>query len=355
MTQFEAGPDELETGVALTKAINEVLEEDKLPSCFLPGTRIQFAWDSTSLGWFKDCPRKYQYHMLEGWRSKAESVNLTFGIFYHKALERWDRLTSDLDQVSKDTQAVLKQRALMEVVRQTLIDTAGWDSGETAKNRENLIRSIVWYLDEFSTDPLKTVVLENGKPAVELSFRMELDWGPQTPKDNWQEVPLKEGVAQNFAESQPYVLCGHLDRIVEFSGGTYVTDRKTTGSTIGSYYFERFDLDNQMSLYTIAANVVFHTPVKGVIIDGAQIAVGFTRFARGLTYRTPAQSDEWLGDLRHWFSQAEAFATRGYWPMNERSCMLCSFKKVCSKDPAVRQQFLESDFERRPWNPLEVR
>ncbi|HEX4500600.1 MAG TPA: PD-(D/E)XK nuclease family protein [Scandinavium sp.] len=287
---------------------------------------IQFAWDSTSLGWLKDCPRKYFYHQIEGWRAKSENVALTFGQFYHQALELWDRLLID---------GVDKTHALREVIGITLVNSYGWNSDDTKRNRETLIRSIVWYLDEFATDPLKTVTLENGKPAVELSFRMELDWGPPG--------------------GPPYLLCGHLDRIVEFGGGQYVTDRKTTSHTIGSDYFGRFDLDNQMSLYTIAANVVFHTPVKGIIIDGAQIAVGFTRFARGMTYRTPAQTQEWLNDLIFWLRQAETYAAANYWPMNERSCMLCSFKRVCSQDPSVRQMFLESDFERRPWNPLEIR
>jgi hypothetical protein len=296
------------------------------PSPYLNG--LQYAWDSTSLGWLKDCPRKYQLAQREGWRSKARATALTFGLYYHKALELFDRLTISI--------GMPREEALIEVVRQTLIETNGWVSDETARTREHLIRSIVWYIDEFATDPLKTVILQNGKPAVELSFQMNLDWGP-------------------LGSNQPYVLCGHIDRIVDFSGGLYVTDRKTTGSTVGSYYFERFDLDNQMSLYTVAAGVVFHTPVKGVIVDAAQIAVGFTRFARGMTYRTPAQSNEWLKDLTFWLLQAERYAEADYWPMNESSCMLCPFKKVCAKDPDVRPTILASDFVQQPWNPLKVR
>src|ERR1017187_3553083 len=60
-------------------------------SPFLPGTKIQFAFDSTSLGWLKTCPRLYQYSMIEGWRSRGQSVHLDFGQFYHHALELYDR------------------------------------------------------------------------------------------------------------------------------------------------------------------------------------------------------------------------------------------------------------------------
>jgi hypothetical protein len=145
---------------------------------------------------------------------------------------------------------------------------------------------------------------------------------------------------------------------VEFSGGFYVMDRKTTGSTLGGYYFDGFNPDNQMSLYSLAGRCVYNTPVRGVILDAAQVAVGFTRFDRGFTYRTEAQLNEWLRDLGYWLDQAERYAADEYWPMNDKSCHNyggCPFRGVCSKDPAVRESFLESDFERRPWNPLEVR
>jgi hypothetical protein len=61
------------------------------PSPFIEGTRLQFAWDSTSLGYLKECPRKYYYTMIEGWRGRGESVHLRFGQEYHAALEHYDR------------------------------------------------------------------------------------------------------------------------------------------------------------------------------------------------------------------------------------------------------------------------
>lgn len=113
-----------------------------------------------------------------------------------------------------------------------------------------------------------------------------------------------------------------------------------------------------MSLYSIAAKVVFNTPVKGVIIDAAQIAVGFTEFGRGMTYRTDEQSEEWLRDVKIWIDLAKGYAEAGYWPQNDTACDKyggCTFRKVCSKSPQVRDIFLNSDFVKRPWNPLSVR
>jgi hypothetical protein len=337
-------------------------------SPFFAKTSLQWAWDSTSLSLLKECPRKYQYVMVEGWRAKGESVHLRFGGLYHSALEQYDKLRAE---------GAEHDEALERVVHDALIDTwedeapkcvnghdlciAGpdekcpycersgrpWDSGHNLKNRHTLIRTIVWYLEAFRDDAAKTVILADGKPAVELSFRMELDEWP-TGQDGWRWLQ----------EEHPYTLCGHLDRLVEYAGGYYVMDRKTTGSTLGGYYFDGFNPDNQMTLYTLAGRIIFNTPVRGVIIDAAQIAVGFSRFDRGITYRTEDQLNEWMHDLGYWFSAAARFAERDYWPMNDKACNNyggCQFRKICSKASQVRQGWLESDFERRPWNPLVTR
>jgi hypothetical protein len=359
--------------------INKLEDPAALPeplSPFLPGTNIQFAWDSTSLGWLKTCPRLYQYSMIDGWRARGDSVHLKFGQLYHSGLERYDRLRSS----GQDHEYSLRDVVLWcmvatwereECTHQSRVNDAGdcsdcmntgyigpgkpWESGHNLKTRETLIRSVIWYLEQFGpNDTCETVQLASGKPAVELSFRMEMDWGPRTlVKDaDYPNQVIPTGSAQ------PYVLSGHLDRVVQFQGAYYVMDRKTSSTTIGSYYFDQYDPDNQMSLYSMAARVIYQTPVRGVIIDAAQIAVGFSRFSRGFTFRTEAQIEEWLENTKHWLALAEGYATEGFWPMNDRSCHQyggCVFRKVCSKSPEVRHKFLETDFVKKQWNPLEVR
>lgn len=314
---------------------------------FIEGTNIQFAWDSTSLGWLKECPRKYQLHMIEGWLSRGESIHLTFGKFYHSALEVYDKAQAE---------GIEHEQAMLAAVRHAWNDSLEWKSDDKYKNRKTLIRSIIWYLDEFEKDAAATVILKNGKAAVELSFRMELDYGPGHT-NNGRRFILRGKDVQDVT-SINYVLCGHLDRVVSYLGSSYVTDRKTTSAYLGPEYFARYEPDNQMSLYTLGGRVIFESPIRGVMIDAAQLQVQGTQFARGFTYRTDGQLNEWMNDLRYWLSQAEQFANANYWPMNDKSCHNyggCPFRKVCGKDPSVRETFLKSDFEKRQWNPLEIR
>lgn len=333
----------------------------EVQSCFLPGTNIQFAWDSTSLGYLKTCPRLYQYVMIEGYGEKDESIHLRFGREYHQALEEYDHLRVD---------GTDHKTALYCVVRDLHARTWDWAVDMTSragyyKNKYSLMRSVVWYLEKFKEDPAETYVLANGKPAVELSFRFELDWGPSTHTpfaDNYLEIEkaVKRGESVDVTP-QPYLLSGHLDRVVDFNGGLFVMDRKTTTSSLGEYYYSQFDMSNQMTLYSLAAQVVIGSPVKGVIIDAAQLLVEATHYGRSITYRNPDFLAEWMEDLNIWLAMAENYAIAGYWPKNDTACDKfggCRFKAICSKSPTVRDKFLTNFTKLEPadrWNPLKPR
>ena len=43
---------------------------------FFENSRLQQAWDNTSISVFKDCPRKYYFSTIQGWRAKGISPPL---------------------------------------------------------------------------------------------------------------------------------------------------------------------------------------------------------------------------------------------------------------------------------------
>jgi hypothetical protein len=325
-------------------------------SHLLPGTKLQFAWDSTSLGLLKTCPRLYELTILEGYTPRDESVHLRFGGEFHTALEQYDHSRAN---------GVRHEDAIHDVVRELLIRTVDFDPSPDTKagkykSRENLIQLVIDYLDHFGEDPAVTFIKEDGTPAVELSFRFELDWGPGIEvqgKQYMKELDDPQGIREF---SQPYLLCGHLDRVVHFNDQLMVLDRKTTQTTLTEYFFRQFEPNNQMTLYILAGRVVLGTMIKGIIIDGCQILLESpNRFVRGMTYRTEDQIEEWLGDLKVLLAQAESYAQANHWPMNDTACDKfggCQFRGICSKSPQVRERFLRADFEKleegKRWNPL---
>lgn len=288
--------------------------------------RIQVVWDSTTLGTFKTCPRKYYYEYIEGFRSKRGEIHLEFGVYYHASLEKYDIFL---------TQGMTQEEALKATIR--YIHSLKWESypehkDYKLKNKYTLLRAVTWYIEHFKDDALETVILKNGKPAVELSFQFSLN---------------------NYL-----TYAGHIDRLVKFGDDIYVSDRKTSKSALSTYYYSQFNPSNQMTGYAVAGSIITSGFVRGVIIDSCQLGVNFARFGRHITTRTERQLEEWITNTITVIEQAHDCVEADYFPMNENSCGNyggCPFRDVCGACPSMRDSLLKSNFTRVGWNPASSR
>jgi hypothetical protein len=212
---------------------------------------VQTIWDSTCISLAETCARKYYYTMIAQITGKDPSVHLRFGGLYATALETYYKVRAK-EKLSHDEAVLLAVKDAMH---------ATWDREkgqpeiflDNKKTRMNLIRTIVWYLDEYGEETessaFRTHYKSDGMPAVELSFKFQI--------------------------SPDLTLSGHLDRVVSYAGeGLYVMDQKTTNTTLSPHFFNSFSPNTQMSLYTWAGQIILNSPVRGVVIDAAQIAVG---------------------------------------------------------------------------------
>lgn len=321
---------------------------------------LQKAWDNSSMSILKECPRKYQLAIIEGWIPKRSAAPLVFGGLLHRYLEAYDRRRL-AGEPHYDALCAVVSQALTETVRRVnglvLPDgevrevppgTEGakellifWH-GDNNRTRKTLVRTIIWYTEQFSAgDPLKTVQLASGHAALEISFRFLLP--VQSP------------------DGDPFIWCGHIDKIAQFGEDLYVQERKHTASTLGDWYFVRYSIDSQTSGYLTAGKVLLEKPIAGIIVDACQVAVTFSRVHRHIVPRTEAQLNEWLANTIEWINMA-AFYIQRYgtkpWPLNESSCHKfsgCQFRPVCGRDPGVRQMVLDQNFTKKRWNPLEIR
>lgn len=316
--------------------MDEIHENETRLSFSKEYPRHQLAWDSTSLRALKTCPRYYYYNIIMGYVSRQESVHLRFGIEYNNALVTYHKRRAAGDDY---------ETALLASVRYALTHTwdeklnRPWTSDEPTKNRETLVRSIIWYLTQFENDPLHTQVFASGEPAVELAFRIDID--------------LASGLT-----GEGYMLCGYLDRFVMFMNAPYVTDYKTTKYMLNEKYFKRYSPDCQVSQYDFCGAIIGSEPIKGVIIDAVQLGVTFSRFQRSQIKRTPAQREEWIRDSMHYIKLNETYVADNYWPQNDTSCEKyggCGYRDICSASPENRPRLLEGLFHKRSWDPLVVR
>lgn len=375
--------------------------------------KLQIAWDSTSLSALMRCPRQYEYSILNGWRQTEDRVDLEFGGFFASSAETYKK--GRLNGLSKEMATVEALRYVLSATWKdgkpwggrweamwhctgtepyknakgnkakcpyshkgvwlpgTAPDTCGecgsptevktqWLSDNKAKDRHTLVRLVAWYCDdqpETVADGAYPYAFPNGQPAVELSFQMPLPWRAPGNLEfvKWEAKDGNDGGSLiKKLPGEPYILCGHLDSIMQFGEEKFISDNKTTKKALGQSYFAAFSPHIQMDVYDLAGSILYPSlGLRGVMIEGAQTLTEGARFGLGIQYRTDALRNELLGDLRYWLSQAEKFAEEDHWPMNRASCYLCPFKSVCSKDPQMRQQYLEANFVKQPWNPLAER
>lgn len=263
-------------------------------------------WDATKIDALKRCPAYFEYSINDRWRPAGGNIHLDFGGALAKAFEIYYR-------------AIDPEDGLREGVRHCM--TVPLPPHNT-KNTLTLVRSFVQYVDEYRSDTLFT--LPDGSKGVEVSFEFDVE--------------------------DDIVFCGHLDKVIVQDGGIYVCDQKTTGSTISSYFFKNFELSDQMAMYSLVAKEILGSPIRGVYIDGIQIAVGFTRFVRSVVNYPQALLEEWLDDTLYHIRQYDGERWRRW-----TSCGLyggCRFRDVCRTTPSLRPKYLKADFKRVPtWQP----
>lgn len=311
---------------------------------------LQLYWDSMSLGALKKCPRLYKYWIIDGYQLDAPpNDHLTFGLLFHRATEEYAHARNAGKTHDEGVRIALKTAILQSW---DFENKKPWTSIEPTKTRKTLLRTIVWYLDNYENDPIETMTLPDGSPAVEVGFRI-----PLTDDD---EDELGDDRFRSLTTGEGYYLCGRLDKIGLWNEKPYIEDRKTTKYQLDDTYFNNYQPDNQMSLYDIAGVIILGTTTYGVIVDAAQVLVNGSRFRRQPIHRYTEQREDWLNDLAMWLHMAETYAVTNQWPQNENGCGFgynrCQFWKVCSSNPSVRQDLLDSQYTKtRGWNPLERR
>ena len=316
--------------------IEENEEKPKRLSFSETNDLLQISWDSTSLGALKRCPRYYYYNIIMGYVHRGENAHLTFGSAYNNSLVYYQiRRANGIDY----------ENAVVDAVRYALSSTWNeklgrpWTSDEPTKTRETLVRTVIWYLDQFKDDVLETVIMADGRPAVELPFRIDIGMHSEITGED-------------------YSLCGYLDQKVEGNLGRWIKDWKTTKYALDDKYFQRYTPDNQVSQYAFAGQIMDSKPVSGVVIDAAQLGVTFSRFQRATIGRTTSQLEEWITDSKFYIRQNEEFVALNYWPQNDTSCEKyggCPYREICATTPKLRQTKLDAMFQTRIWDPLRER
>jgi hypothetical protein len=143
-----------------------------------------------------------------------------------------------------------------------------------------------------------------------------------------------------------------LDAILNYGGGRYITDEKTT-TQLGASWSRQWDLRSQFTGYAWGARQI-GIKVDGAIVRGVSILKTKYDTQQAISYRPDWMIDRWYAELQMWVAQMVACYKSGIWVHNfDHACAEyggCQFREACSSQDEA--PWLETYFERRAWNPL---
>jgi hypothetical protein len=143
--------------------------------------------------------------------------------------------------------------------------------------------------------------------------------------------------------------------LAEFAGGIFAEDDKTSTS-LGAQWANQWQLRSQFTGYAWGVRETLGVKVKGTIIRGVSILKTKYDHAEAITYRPDWMIDLWHKQVLRDLERMEQMWTEGFWDYNlDGACNEyggCPFKQVCQLAPENREQWLNSWYVQRAWNPL---
>ena len=286
--------------------------------------------DASLISAFRSCPYKCKLEYLDHWKPKSPNVHLHAGGAYAAAMEA-ARNAFYLDRCDSET---AKARGL-----KTLIERYGDFEcpADSAKSLERMCGAFEYYFSQYplETDHAVPITLPGGRRGIEFNFAEPL------------EIAHPES-------GDPLLYVGRFDALVEFAGGIYGLDDKTT-SSLGASWPKQWDLRSQFTGYCWGAQRA-GIRVDGFLVRGISILKTKYDTLQPITYRPSWMVEMWYEQLVRDVRRMISLWEEGYWDFNlDHACTEyggCVFRQICISDPANRTSWLETGYERRAWDPV---
>lgn len=286
-------------------------------------------FDSTIMSAARACPHKFFLEHLWDWKPSSSNVHLHAGGSFAKGLEVAREAFYTQGLPSLDAQALGLQALLTSYGDFECPD-------DSAKSASRMAGALEFYFDNYplGEDGAEPIVLPSGRRGIEISFAEPLPIAhPET--------------------GDPLLYCGRLDMAVNYAGGLFGEDDKTT-SSLGATWSKQWDLRAQFTGYTWGLWKAAGIKPQGMLIRGVSILKTKYDTQQAITYRPDYMIDEWFSNTCDLIEDMIRNWKRSYWRKDtDSSCVAyggCPFRAPCmSNDP---QAHLDTHYVRRHWNPL---
>ena len=285
--------------------------------------------DASLMSAWRSCPTKCQLEYFHHYKSKNPSVHLHAGGAFARGLEVSRKAYFD-QGLPQETAEALGVGALLEFY-------GNFECPEdSAKSATRMAGALEYYFSQypFHSESAPPHRMPSGAPAIEFSFAEPIEvFHPET--------------------GNPLIFAGRFDQVVDFSGGVWGEDDKTT-SSLGTQWAGQWDMRGQFTAYCWGAGRA-GLKLDGFLVRGISILKTKYDTAQAITYRPQWQIDRWYEqtcfDLQN---MIQAWKSNRWSHSLDEACNSyggCMFKRVClAQDPTP---WLEIGFERRRWDPVE--
>lgn len=310
-------------------------------------------FDSSMLATFKACAEKFRKNYIMHWKPKASSVHLHAGGAFAKGLEVTRKAfytgeiigkvqakdgTSQWASIQREPQDA--ETAIALGLQALMAAYGNFECPpDSAKSAERMAGAFEFYFDNYplSHEDGYPIITPGGARAIEYSFAHPL--------------PILHPVTGN-----PLLYVGRMDAIIQYAGGRYIDDEKTT-TQLGASWSRQWDLRSQFTGYCWGAREA-GIEVDGAIVRGVSILKTKYDTQQAIGYRPDWQIDRWYKELLEWIEDIiinyQKRGPEGPWRHNlDHSCAEyggCEFREACLS--VDEQPWLETAFEHRVWNPL---
>jgi len=296
---------------------------DQLPDMFPP------VIDSTILAAFRSCPQRAYRQYIQHWKPCNESVHLVAGGAFASGLEA-ARQAYFVEGRSYEEAQQLGHAALLR-------HYGDFQPPEgSAKTLDRMAGALQYYFERYPlpADPAVPARFSDGRRGIEFSFA----------------VPLPILHPQS---GDPLIFAGRADMVVDYCGGLYLEDDKTT-SQLGASWHRQWDLRSQFSGYVWAARQ-HGIPVQGVLVRGISILKTKYDTAECITGRSQYEIDRWYNQTLRDIERMIRCWREGYFDFSlDAACTEyggCIFQSTC-KNPNP-DDILQTYFQQKVWSPTD--
>lgn len=298
--------------------------------------------DHTKRSTFDACPKKYENNYLRHIIPNKGSTALRYGIVWHAAMEGFYSHIAE-NGWTRDGKAIERGVRYAQKKWNEVTERQHWY--DDYRTLENMLKSLLAYIDHFAHDEGLMEILESEKVFM---------------------IKISPTAAETklFPRIQVFWFTGRCDLEIRLSGRNWLNEFKSTGQAL-SLQASRLHRSPQVMGYNYAASRILKAIPEGSLITLHHLSAYKSKktglygnpkidFKRVPQVFFEADLENWRHHMLRAAQNLQMAIEANYFPMNLDSCYTygaCSYLSLCEQNRPIGEEVLDNFFiDPNPWD-----